>query len=95
MNYAILKRQNKQSNDSRSIQVYQINQGDVDGMDENLIALIPHQFGDHSKCQERFCGYKHKPNVTYIHRSLPYRIHSFATVSKMFLLQLLPKVLLM
>jgi hypothetical protein len=38
---------------------------DVDGMKKKLVALIPHQFGDHSKCQERFCG--------YIHRNLPYK----------------------
>jgi hypothetical protein len=53
--------------------IFAKNQGNVDGMRENLVALIPHQFGDHSKCQPRFCGYKRKPDVTYHHRSLPYK----------------------
>lgn len=36
------------------------NQGDKAGMEKNLITLIPHQFGDHSKCEGRFCGYCRK-----------------------------------
>lgn len=49
------------------------NKGDVDGMRENLQALIPHQFGD-SLCHARFCGYKRIGNSEkYSHRSLPYK----------------------
>ncbi|XP_053400079.1 uncharacterized protein LOC123542175 isoform X3 [Mercenaria mercenaria] len=40
---------------------------------ENLKALIPHQFGDHSLCNERFCVFKRKPGEVYIHKSLPYK----------------------
>ena len=47
------------------------NQGDKDGLKENLESLIPHQFGDHSKCHERFCGSKANPAVKYTHKSLP------------------------
>lgn len=32
------------------------NAGDKIGMEENLRAIIPHQFGDHSSCHPRFCG---------------------------------------
>lgn len=49
------------------------NQGDKDGLEENLKALIPHQFGDHSMCVARFCGYKRQPSQVYTHRSLPYK----------------------
>lgn len=54
--------------------VFSKNQGDVDGMRENLQALIPHQFGDHNHCHARFCGYKRVGNTQkYAHRSLPYK----------------------
>lgn len=33
------------------------NQGNLDGMKSNLKAIIPHQFGEHSLCETRFCGY--------------------------------------
>lgn len=49
------------------------NQGDRSGMEENLKALVPHQFGDHNLCQPRFCGFKRKPSEKYVHRSLPYK----------------------
>lgn len=53
--------------------IFAKNQGSVDGMKENLQALVPHQFGDHDKCFPRFCGYKRTPSQTYSHRSLPYK----------------------
>ncbi|XP_053385649.1 uncharacterized protein LOC128545990 [Mercenaria mercenaria] len=53
--------------------VFAKNQSDDTGMKENLRAIIPHQFGDHSLCQPRFCGYKRKPGSLYSHRSLPYK----------------------
>ena len=50
------------------------NQGDINGMTENLRALIPHQFADHSLCKARFCGYVRNQSLgqAYSHRSLPY-----------------------
>ncbi|XP_053400902.1 uncharacterized protein LOC128557554 isoform X2 [Mercenaria mercenaria] len=48
------------------------NQGDKIGMVENIRALIPHQFADHTLCHGRFCGYKRRPSEKYVHRSLPY-----------------------
>lgn len=52
--------------------VFAKNQGDPDDMRQNLEALVPHQFGDHTKCVPRFCGYKRKPDESYLHKSLPY-----------------------
>jgi hypothetical protein len=49
-------------------------QGDEVGLEENLRALVPHQFGDHTKCKERFCGFTRVPGVKYIHKSLPYKL---------------------
>lgn len=49
------------------------NQGNKYGLKENLLAIIPHQFGDHSLCHERFCGEKRKPGEKYSHQSLPYK----------------------
>ena len=50
------------------------NQGDPDGLRDNLKALIPHQFGNHSFCTSRFCNFKRRPNKQYIRRSLPYKV---------------------
>ena len=49
------------------------NQGDKSGLEENLKALVPHQFGDHSMCSSRFCGFKRNPGERYVHRSLPFK----------------------
>ena len=49
------------------------NQGDKDALKDNLKALIPHQFGDHSLCKGQFCGFVRKPGEIYKHRSLPYK----------------------
>lgn len=49
------------------------NAGDQNKLQENLKALIPHQFGDHSLCDGKFSGFKRNPSETYIHRSLPYK----------------------
>lgn len=49
------------------------NQGNKQALRENLKALVPHQFGDHSLCNDRFCVFKRTPSETYIHHSLPYR----------------------
>lgn len=53
--------------------IFAKNQGNRVGMEENLKALIPHQFGDHSLCKPHFCGYKRSPQEVCPHRSLPYR----------------------
>lgn len=53
--------------------IFAKNQGNRVGMEENLKALIPHQFGDHSLCKPHFCGYKRNPQEVYSHHSLPYR----------------------
>ena len=49
------------------------NQGDKEALRDNLKALVPHQFGDHSLCSDRFCVFKRTPSEMYIHHSLPYR----------------------
>lgn len=49
------------------------NQGDSEALRDNLKALIPHQFGDHSLCNERFCVLKRTPGEVYVHKSLPYK----------------------
>ncbi|XP_062590600.1 uncharacterized protein LOC134252182 [Saccostrea cucullata] len=49
------------------------NQGNKEGLEENLRGLIPHQFGDHQHCRARFCGFLRKPGSVYQHRSLPYK----------------------
>lgn len=49
------------------------NEGDKTGMEENLRAIISQQFGDHTSCHQRFCGFKLKPQENYIHRCLPYK----------------------
>ena len=53
--------------------IFAKNIGNKDGMEENLRALIPHQFGDHTECKPRFCGYQRKPGEKYIHKSFPYK----------------------
>ncbi|XP_056006800.1 uncharacterized protein LOC125658698 [Ostrea edulis] len=42
-------------------------------LEENLRAILPHHFGDHSVYHARFCGFKRNPGEKYIHRSLPYK----------------------
>lgn len=50
------------------------NQGNPEGMKDNLQALIPHQFGEHDFCQPRYCGYmRNGTGEKYSHRSLPYK----------------------
>jgi len=49
------------------------NQGNAAELKENLKNIIPHQFGDHSNCNERFCAEKRNPGEKYSHRSLPYK----------------------
>ena len=49
------------------------NQGEADNLTSNMKALIPHQFGDHSLCEPRWCGYK-RSDRSYKHKSLPYNL---------------------
>jgi len=53
--------------------VFAKNQGDKLALKENLKAIVPHQFGDHSLCLSRFCDFKRNPSDKYIHRSLPFK----------------------
>lgn len=48
------------------------NAGDKDKLRENLKAIIPHQFGDHSLCHPNFCG-QLRTDDTYVHKGLPYK----------------------
>jgi hypothetical protein len=50
------------------------NQGNKTELEENLRAIIPHQFGDHSMCSERFCGEKRNPGQKYAHLGLPHNV---------------------
>lgn len=50
------------------------NQGNPSALRDNLRALIPHQFGNHSLCTDKFCNFKRQPKENYVHKSLPYRI---------------------
>lgn len=43
------------------------------GIEDNMKALIPQQFGDHTTCKPEFCGFLRNPSVKYLHRSLPYQ----------------------
>lgn len=49
------------------------NQGNSSAMKDNLQALIPHQFGDHSLCHASFCGFCRDKTQTYKHMGLPYK----------------------
>lgn len=49
------------------------NQGNSFALKENLMAIIPHQFGDHSICKPEFCGQCRDPSSTYRHMGLPYK----------------------
>ena len=47
------------------------NQGNPDAMLRSLSAIVPHRFGDHTLCEEKWCGYLKDPKG-YKHSSLPY-----------------------
>ena len=49
------------------------NSGDVDGLQDNLRAIVPHNFGDHQYCKTSFCGQQKNASEKYVHRSLPYK----------------------
>ncbi|XP_062603897.1 uncharacterized protein LOC134265692 isoform X2 [Saccostrea cucullata] len=46
------------------------NKENVEGIRQNLLATVPHAFGDHSGCNEVWCGYIKSPD-TYQHKSFP------------------------
>ncbi len=50
------------------------NQGNPAELKANLEALIPHQFGQHTKCKPSWCGFVRSKDVIYKHRSLPYKL---------------------
>ncbi|XP_077988114.1 uncharacterized protein LOC144442609 [Glandiceps talaboti] len=47
------------------------NHGNPEGLKKNLQAIMPHSFGDHMKCDRKWCRYPTDPN-SYKHKSLPY-----------------------
>ena len=49
----------------------QQNKGNEEAIRSNMEAIVPHAFGNHSKCNEKWCGFLKNP-VTYAHKSLPY-----------------------
>lgn len=53
--------------------IFTKNQGNKRGLEDNMKALIPHQFGDHTTCKPEFCGFHRNPSVKYLHRSFPYK----------------------
>ena len=53
--------------------IFTKNQGNKKGLEENLKALIPHQFRDHTLCKPVFYGYLRKPTEKYLYRILPYK----------------------
>ena len=52
---------------------YCINQniGDSNSLKKGLKNIVPHAFGDHSCCDNAWCGYKQNP-AAYKHTELPY-----------------------
>ena len=52
---------------------YCINQnvGDSNSLKKGLKNIVPHAFGDHSCCDNTWCGYKQNP-AAYKHTELPY-----------------------
>ncbi|KAK3084401.1 hypothetical protein FSP39_012922 [Pinctada imbricata] len=47
------------------------NKGDEHGLRTNLEAIVPHAFGNHDKCNDKWCGYIRNPS-TFRHKSLPF-----------------------
>lgn len=43
------------------------------GLRANLLAIVPHNYGDHSGCSPEDCGAVRKPEEKYVHKSLPYK----------------------
>ena len=56
--------------------IFAKHQGNAKGLEENLKALVPHQYGDHSICKPRWCGHKRagEAGTVYKHCSLPYQV---------------------
>ncbi|XP_063412530.1 uncharacterized protein LOC134722744 [Mytilus trossulus] len=64
------------------------NQNHAEQLSQNIYAIIPHSFGDHSHCDLSWCNY-HKDPENYKHKSLPYGKdlngeEMFADLSKLF-----------
>ena len=47
------------------------NKGNVQGLQKNLRAIVPHAFGKHENCDLSWCGFLKAP-ATFTHKSLPY-----------------------
>ncbi|XP_052088170.1 uncharacterized protein LOC127725289 [Mytilus californianus] len=64
------------------------NKNRAEQLSQNIYSIIPHSFGDHSKCDLSWCNY-HKDPENYKHKSLPYGKNlngeeMFADLSKLF-----------
>ncbi|CAC5394608.1 unnamed protein product [Mytilus coruscus] len=64
------------------------NKSRAEQLSQNIYSIIPHSFGDHSKCDLSWCNY-HKDPENYKHESLPYGNNlnveeMFADLSKLF-----------
>jgi hypothetical protein len=46
------------------------NKDDPDTLQKNLLAIVPHAFGNHEQCNESWCGYLWRPDE-YKHNGLP------------------------
>ncbi|KAK3108325.1 hypothetical protein FSP39_005637 [Pinctada imbricata] len=46
------------------------NKGDPLNLKKNIDAIVPHSFGDHSQCNDKWCGFLRDEN-TYKHKTLP------------------------
>lgn len=62
--------------------VFAKNKGTFLNIRKHLSELIPYQFGDHSKCHSRFCGFERSNSWKYPHSSLPYPLHDLLLYSK-------------
>lgn len=43
--------------------IFTKNQGNKRGLEDNMKASIPHQFGNHTICKPEFCGFVCNPSV--------------------------------
>ncbi|CAG2246199.1 unnamed protein product [Mytilus edulis] len=46
------------------------NQGHSEELNQSLLAIVPHAYGDHDSCKSEWCGFLRNPE-TYKHNGLP------------------------
>ena len=52
--------------------VLQGNANDPAALRSTLLAIVPHAFGDHTKCNAKWCGYLQRGAASYKHAGLPH-----------------------